>query len=127
MPTRIVDAANNAALESSPHALLPFLQSQSQNTLTRLYQRPSSCLSIFRSILIVFCYLCVSDYSIQAVGSIREANRDESPLAGVLHSHCDHGSMGYPRSQKVLLLILPTPKVQSLSLSTDSMIMRWRS
>ncbi|KAJ6596034.1 transcription factor Tfb2-domain-containing protein [Mycena sp. CBHHK59/15] len=33
---------------SSPHSLLPFLQSQSQTTLTRLYQRPSSCLSIFR-------------------------------------------------------------------------------
>lgn len=31
-----------------PHALLPFLRSQSQNTLTRLYQRPSSCLSILR-------------------------------------------------------------------------------
>jgi len=30
------------------HALLPFLQSQSQNTLTRLYQRSSSCLAIFR-------------------------------------------------------------------------------
>ncbi|KAI0044282.1 transcription factor Tfb2 [Auriscalpium vulgare] len=30
------------------HALLPFLQSQSQTALTRLYQRPSSCLSIFR-------------------------------------------------------------------------------
>ncbi|KAF8442275.1 transcription factor Tfb2-domain-containing protein [Boletus edulis BED1] len=34
--------------ENVPHALLPFLRSQSQNTLTRLYQRPSSCLSIFR-------------------------------------------------------------------------------
>ncbi|KAJ7760628.1 transcription factor Tfb2 [Mycena maculata] len=33
---------------NSPHSLLPFLQSQSQTTLTRLYQRPSSCLSIFR-------------------------------------------------------------------------------
>ncbi|KAF9475450.1 transcription factor Tfb2 [Pholiota conissans] len=32
----------------NPHALLPFLETQSQNTLTRLYQRPSSCLSIFR-------------------------------------------------------------------------------
>ncbi|KAF8903702.1 transcription factor Tfb2-domain-containing protein [Gymnopilus junonius] len=31
-----------------PHPLLSFLQSQSQNTLTRLYQKPSSCLSIFR-------------------------------------------------------------------------------
>ncbi|KAH9985132.1 transcription factor Tfb2-domain-containing protein [Russula vinacea] len=30
------------------HALLPFLQTQSQTSLTRLYQRPSSCLSIFR-------------------------------------------------------------------------------
>ncbi|KII89693.1 hypothetical protein PLICRDRAFT_39828 [Plicaturopsis crispa FD-325 SS-3] len=35
-------------VQDKPHALLPFLQSQSQNTLTRLYQRPSSCLSIFR-------------------------------------------------------------------------------
>ncbi|KAH9838443.1 transcription factor Tfb2-domain-containing protein [Rhodofomes roseus] len=34
--------------EWSPHILLTFLQSQSQNALTRLYQRPSSCLSIFR-------------------------------------------------------------------------------
>ncbi|KIM85031.1 hypothetical protein PILCRDRAFT_817867 [Piloderma croceum F 1598] len=48
MPTRTADTTSNAAIESSPHALLPFLQSQSQNTLTRLYQRPSSCLSIFR-------------------------------------------------------------------------------
>jgi len=35
--------------KNTSHSLLPFLQSQSQNTLTRLYQRPSSCLSIFRS------------------------------------------------------------------------------
>ncbi|CAK5281361.1 unnamed protein product [Mycena citricolor] len=40
----------NAPVEQvdSPHSLLPFLQSQSQNTITRLYQRPSSCLSVFR-------------------------------------------------------------------------------
>ncbi|KAF8526229.1 transcription factor Tfb2 [Hysterangium stoloniferum] len=31
-----------------PHSLLPFLQSQSQSSLTRLYSRPSSCLAIFR-------------------------------------------------------------------------------
>ncbi|KAH9945421.1 transcription factor Tfb2 [Epithele typhae] len=30
------------------HRLVSFLQSQSQTTLTRLYQKPSSCLSIFR-------------------------------------------------------------------------------
>jgi len=34
--------------KNTSHSLLPFLQLQSQNTLTRLYQRPSSCLSIFR-------------------------------------------------------------------------------
>ncbi|KAI0359926.1 transcription factor Tfb2 [Trametes cingulata] len=30
------------------HSLITFLQSQSQNMLTRLYQKPSACLSIFR-------------------------------------------------------------------------------
>ncbi|GBE88578.1 RNA polymerase II transcription factor B subunit 2 [Sparassis crispa] len=34
--------------DEGSHILLTFLQSQSQNTLSRLYQRPSSCLSIFR-------------------------------------------------------------------------------
>ncbi|KAL4062894.1 transcription factor Tfb2-domain-containing protein [Scleroderma citrinum] len=37
-----------AVAQTVPHALLPFLRLQSQTTLTRLYQRPSSCLSIFR-------------------------------------------------------------------------------
>lgn len=40
--------AETAQPETPSHLLLAFLQSQSQNTLTRLYQRPSSCLSIFR-------------------------------------------------------------------------------
>ncbi|KAF9532674.1 transcription factor Tfb2-domain-containing protein [Crepidotus variabilis] len=40
--------SENAEKKHIEHALLPFLQSQSQNTLTRLYQRPSSCLSLFR-------------------------------------------------------------------------------
>ncbi|KAF8589900.1 transcription factor Tfb2 [Ramaria rubella] len=35
-------------LDATPHSLLPFLQSQSQNLLNRLYSRPSSCLAIFR-------------------------------------------------------------------------------
>ncbi|KAF7773172.1 hypothetical protein Agabi119p4_5339 [Agaricus bisporus var. burnettii] len=39
---------SEADKKDSPHALLPFLQTQSQTTLTRLYQRPSSCLSVFR-------------------------------------------------------------------------------
>ncbi|KAF5378988.1 hypothetical protein D9757_009118 [Collybiopsis confluens] len=33
---------------NEPHALLPFLQLQPATSLTRLYQSPSSCLSIFR-------------------------------------------------------------------------------
>lgn len=33
---------------SASHPLVPFLQLQSQNTLTRLYQFPSSCLAIYR-------------------------------------------------------------------------------
>ncbi|KAF8963144.1 transcription factor Tfb2-domain-containing protein [Flammula alnicola] len=45
-PYSYSDNAEDA--HKQPHALLPFLHSQSQNTLTRLYQRPSSCLSIFR-------------------------------------------------------------------------------
>lgn len=36
---------------SSSHQLLPFLQQQSQGALTRLYNRPSSCLSVFRYVL----------------------------------------------------------------------------
>ncbi|TEB27096.1 transcription factor Tfb2 [Coprinellus micaceus] len=45
MPTAVQDESQNVKKE---HVLLPFLRGQSQNTLTRLYQRPSSCLSIFR-------------------------------------------------------------------------------
>jgi hypothetical protein len=46
MPTATGNPENKQ--ECSLHALLPFLQTQSQTSLTRLYQRPSSCLSIFR-------------------------------------------------------------------------------
>ena len=50
MPSIIQESSSQPDLASStPHYLLPFLQSQPQNTLARLYQRPSSCLSIFRS------------------------------------------------------------------------------
>ncbi|KZS92011.1 transcription factor Tfb2 [Sistotremastrum niveocremeum HHB9708] len=37
-----------AGQQDAPHTLIPFLQSQSQTALTRLYTRPSSCLAIFR-------------------------------------------------------------------------------
>ena len=48
MPSAHPVVEESAPVESTSHALLAFLQSQSQNTLTRLYQKPSSCLSIFR-------------------------------------------------------------------------------
>jgi len=37
--------------DAGPHALLVFLQSQPKRALSRLYQRPSSCLCIFRFLL----------------------------------------------------------------------------
>ncbi|KAI0247039.1 transcription factor Tfb2 [Lactifluus subvellereus] len=46
MPTATGNAEKRQ--ERQLHPLLPFLQTQSQTSLTRLYQRPSSCLSIFR-------------------------------------------------------------------------------
>ncbi|KAH7884775.1 transcription factor Tfb2 [Phlebopus sp. FC_14] len=48
MPSVQVLSSSPSVPANVPHVLLPFLRSQSQNTLTRLYQRPSSCLSIFR-------------------------------------------------------------------------------
>lgn len=48
MPVQLLQNADVIVPQHVPHPLLPFLQSQSQTTLTRLYQRPSSCLSIFR-------------------------------------------------------------------------------
>ncbi|EIW83705.1 transcription factor Tfb2 [Coniophora puteana RWD-64-598 SS2] len=48
MPSAQPPSPEASIAQNSPHVLLPFLQSQSQNALTRLYQRPSSCLSIFR-------------------------------------------------------------------------------
>ncbi|KAJ8692321.1 RNA polymerase II transcription factor B 52 kDa subunit [Pleurotus ostreatus] len=46
MPAAVVPDPSTSL--PTQHALIPFLQSQSQNTLTRLYQKPSSCLAIFR-------------------------------------------------------------------------------
>ena len=39
------------AKDAGPHLLLVFLQSQPKKALSRLYQRPSSCLCIFRFLL----------------------------------------------------------------------------
>ncbi|KAH9943694.1 transcription factor Tfb2-domain-containing protein [Amylocystis lapponica] len=48
MPSAPPTASEVPVEEETAHALLAFLRTQSQNTLTRLYQRPSSCLSVFR-------------------------------------------------------------------------------
>lgn len=98
MPGNTLELTNDAALESTPHALLPFLQTQSQNTLTRLYQRPSSCLSIFRSFFIPLGGNTSSDFVIQATSPFGEAGNHESSLAGILHCCCDYGRLGYPRA-----------------------------
>ncbi|KAI0703764.1 transcription factor Tfb2-domain-containing protein [Cytidiella melzeri] len=47
MPS-VQTASDAVSVENTSHLLLIFLESQSQTTLTRLYQKPSSCLSIFR-------------------------------------------------------------------------------
>ncbi|KAI0327817.1 transcription factor Tfb2 [Cubamyces sp. BRFM 1775] len=39
----------NPGTDDVSHSLITFLQTQSQNMLTRLYQKPSACLSVFRS------------------------------------------------------------------------------
>ncbi|TFK68236.1 transcription factor Tfb2 [Pluteus cervinus] len=44
-PTSVPDTKPNSY---KPHPLIPFLQARSQTVLTRLYQKPSACLSIFR-------------------------------------------------------------------------------
>ncbi|KAJ3982165.1 transcription factor Tfb2-domain-containing protein [Lentinula detonsa] len=47
-PSDSVDDKTLTIISNKPHALLPFLRSQSATSLSRLYQSPSSCLSIFR-------------------------------------------------------------------------------
>ena len=51
MPAARYGIVDHGTTETPSHTLLSFLQSQSQNTLSRLYQKPSSCLSIFRYVL----------------------------------------------------------------------------
>ncbi|KAI0749318.1 transcription factor Tfb2 [Daedaleopsis nitida] len=41
-------STNASGGDDTSHRLVAFLQTQSQNTLTRLYQKPSCCLSVFR-------------------------------------------------------------------------------
>src|ERR1700722_11231686 len=89
--------------ESTPHTLLPFLHSQSQSTLTRLYQRPSSCLSIFRSVIFLRNFYTTSRLicARQITGTFGETNRHESFMAGIRHTYYNYDSMGHSGKQKV--------------------------
>ncbi|KAG7444726.1 transcription factor Tfb2 [Guyanagaster necrorhizus] len=48
MPSVSLNDEEAALVAPLPHALIEFLAKEPKNTLTRLYQRPSSCLAIFR-------------------------------------------------------------------------------
>ena len=51
LPVRMPSIEEPSAKDADPHPLLVFLQSQPKKALSRLYQRPSSCLCIFRFLL----------------------------------------------------------------------------
>lgn len=98
--------AENGEQEHKPHALLPFLQSQSQNTLTRLYQRPSSCLALFRWNFLptnpnVMGFLIDLKQSFSACG---KANCDELTLARISNTSINDEHLGEPGQQKVNLI-----------------------
>ena len=60
------DSSKSSAADGgdTSHRLIGFLLSQPQSTMNRLYQKPSSCLSIFRSIPLLIPYVAsASNYS----------------------------------------------------------------
>ena len=89
--------------ERSFHALLPFLQTQSQTSLTRLYQRPSSCLSIFRyaRMLSYVPFRTCPDSICKPFGSRGTATCHESSVARVIHSDCYNVFLGNKRRKNV--------------------------
>lgn len=61
------------AKDANPHTLLVFLQSQPKKALSRLYQRPSSCLCIFRFLLysrLVEAGLTDATYTLRLLGPL---------------------------------------------------------
>jgi transcription initiation factor TFIIH subunit 4 len=73
MPSTRSDDAEDKNLDpilAKPHALLPFLQLQSATALSRLYQSPSSCLSIFRSIMLFNTQYHLSDVNIRLLDAV---------------------------------------------------------
>jgi transcription initiation factor TFIIH subunit 4 len=88
----------------NPHSLLPFLQRQSQGTLTRLYQSPSSCLSIFRSAFPRLVWTSLT--SVKLNGSTRKTNRNESLMARRKYSCCHYGILGVQGEETVCVCTL---------------------
>ena len=100
-----------SAKDAVPHTLLKFLQSQPRKALSRLYQRPSSCLCIFRFLL----YSCpVETGSADAWGNCcscpkitwatRKADCYEYSLVGCFYTCFYNVFLGRARGEKVSLL-----------------------
>jgi hypothetical protein len=101
-----------SAKDAGPHPLLTFLQSQPKKALSRLYQRPSSCLCIFRFSLYSCsvkvesadawgdCHLCS-----KIVRTTRKADCHEYSLVGCLYTCLDYVFLGRARGEKVSFLI----------------------
>lgn len=105
-PKRRMTSATGKAEEQqerSFHALLPFLHTQSQTSLTRLYQRPSSCLSIFRYARIrpYVPFRACSDSICKPFGSRGTATCHESSVARVIHSDYYNVFLGNKRRKNV--------------------------
>ena len=102
------------AKDAGPHTLLAFLQSQPKKALSRLYQRPSSCLCIFRFLL---CSRLVEvgltdtrgDYRLypKVAWAARKADCYERSLAGCFDTCFYHVFLGRARGEKVSLLYHP--------------------
>ena len=92
------------AVADTPHKLLPFLQHQSQGALTRLYSRPSACLSVFR---LSSCVVAIYEESILLVFALKitRASRattcHESSLVGISDSLSDNVGLGDTAGQEV--------------------------
>ena len=96
------------AKDAGPHPLLVFLQSQPKRALSRLYQRPSSCLCIFR--FLVYSRLVKVESTdtwgdgclrFKAAWTAREANCYEYSLAGCFDSCLYDVFLGRARGEKV--------------------------
>jgi hypothetical protein len=109
--TRMSAVEELSAKDAVPHTLLKFLQSQPRKALSRLYQRPSSCLCIFRFLL----YSCpVETEPADACGdgcscpkiawATRKTDCYEYSLVGCFYTRFYNVLLGSARGKKVSLL-----------------------